>query len=177
MTREVVLYITASLDGLIADASGGVDWLAGAEGEDYGFAALMDSVDTVLQGSHTYLSTLELVDYDPYENKTNYVFTSRDDLPVFGSPVFVAKDPVAFVSALKRQPGGRIWCVGGGVLASALVSAGLVDEIDLFIQPIVLGDGVPLWVPPMTTCSLSLVEARSWPGDLVQVRYRLPTQA
>ncbi len=80
---------------------------------------------------------------------------------------------MSFVSALKRQPGGRIWCVGGGVLASALVSAGLIDEIDLFIQPIVLGEGVPLWVPPMTTRSFSLVEARSWPGDLVQVRYRL----
>jgi len=173
VAREVVLYITASLDGLIADTGGGVGWLAGAEGEDYGFAALMESVDTVLQGSHTYLATLDLVDYDPYVNKTNYVFTSQKDLPVIGTPVFVAEDPVSFVSALKRRPGGRIWCVGGGVLASALVSAGLVDEIDLFIQPVVLGDGVPLWVPPMTTRSLTLIEAKSWPGNLVQVRYRV----
>lgn len=177
MAREVVLYITASLDGFIADTDGGVGWLSGAEGEDYGFAALMDSVDTVLQGSHTYLETLNLVDYDPYATKTNYVFTSRQDLPVIGSPVFVAEDPVTFVSALKRQPGGRIWCVGGGVLASALVSAGLVDEVDLFIQPIILGDGVPLWVKPMTPRSLTVVEARSWPGDLVQVRYRLQAEA
>lgn len=173
MDREIVLYITASLDGFIADANGGVDWLEGAEGEDYGFGSLMDSVDTVLQGSHTYLETINLTESDPYAGKTNYVFTSRDDLPVFGAPVFVHEEAVAFVRNLKRQDGGRIWLVGGGELATALVGAGLVDEIDLFVQPVLLGDGIPLWRPPIEPTRLELREAKQWPGDLVQLRYRL----
>ncbi len=173
MKREVVLYITASLDGFIADQSGGVDWLAGVEDEDYGFAALMESVDTVLQGSHTFLDTLKLVDYDPYEGKANYVFTSRDDLPASGSATFVREDAVTFVRGLKKQPGARIWLIGGGELASSLVGAGLVDEIDLFVQPIILGDGIPLWRPPLDTCHLTLVEARAHRGGLAELRYRV----
>jgi dihydrofolate reductase len=171
--REVVLYITASLDGFIADEQGGVDWLAGAEGEDYGYSELLGSVDTVLQGSHTYLDTLRLVDSDPYAGMNNYVFTGRDDLPVFGDPVFVRDDPVEYVRRLKRSSGGRIWLIGGGELASTLVSAGMVDEIDLFVQPVVLGDGIPLWRPPLERRDLELIEARSWPADLVQLRYRV----
>lgn len=173
MPREVILYITASLDGFIADIEGGVDWLAGAEGEDYGFGALMDSVDTVLQGSHTYLDTLQLVEGDPYAGKRNYVFTSRDDLPKVGDAVFVHEDAVEFVRKLKQEPGGRIWLIGGGELASALIDAGLVEEIELFVQPVVLGDGIPLWRPPLRTTQLDLVEAKKWPGDLAQLRYRL----
>lgn len=173
MAREIILYITASLDGFIADENGSVDWLAGAEGEDYGFGELMESVDTVLQGSHTYLETMNLTDEDPYAGKVNYVFTSRDDLPLFGSPTFVHDDPVRFVSSLKAEGECCIWLIGGGELASALVSAGLVDEIDLFVQPIVLGDGVPLWRPPLNKHELELLKVRQWPGDLAQLRYRL----
>jgi len=173
VSREVVLYITASLDGFIADSEGGVDWLAGTEGEDYGYAQLLESVDTVLQGSHTYLDTLHLVEGDPYPGIVNYVFTSRDDLPIVGEPVFVRDDPVTYVRRLKDGAGGRIWLIGGGALASTLVSAGLVDEIDLFVQPVVLGDGIPLWRPPLRRRDLELLETRAWPGDLVQLRYRV----
>jgi len=173
MAREIVLYITASLDGFIADENGSVEWLAGAEGEDYGFGELMASVDTVLQGSHTYLETMNLTDEDPYVGKTNYVFTSRDELPLFGSPIFVHEDPVRFVRGLKAEVGGRIWLIGGGELASVLMGAGLIDEIELFVQPVVLGDGVPLWRPPIKTRELELLEVKQWPGDLAQLRYRL----
>ncbi len=171
--RDVVLYITASLDGFIADAHGGVEWLEGADDEDYGYAQLMDSVDTVLQGSHTYLDTLTLVDHDPYEGKDNIVFTSRDDLPTRGSERFVSDDPVKFVRDLKRATGGRIWLVGGGELASTLMSAGLIDEVDLFVQPVILGDGIPLWRPPLDMRHLQLVEAKAWPGHLAEIRYRV----
>jgi dihydrofolate reductase len=173
MAREVVLYITASIDGFIADAEGGVDWLAGEEGEDYGYSELMASIDTVLQGSHTHLTTLELTDEDPYEGMNNYVFTSRDDLTPSPSATFVNEDAVKFVRKLKSQPGGRIWLIGGGELASSLVCAGLVDEIDLFVQPVVLGDGIPLWNPPLDPQHFTLAEAKAWPGDIAQLRYRL----
>jgi len=171
--REVILYITASLDGFIADAEGGVEWLSGAEDEDYGYSELMDSVDTVLQGSHTYLDVLRLVDYDPYEGKDNIVFTSRDDLPSSPSARFVHDDPVEFLRELKQTPGKRIWLIGGGELASTLVGAGLVDEIDLYVQPVILGDGIPLWRPPIDAHKLELTRAEPLPGGLARLSYRL----
>lgn len=169
--RDVVLYITSSLDGFIADASGGVDWLVGEDGEEYGYSALLASVDTVLMGSRTWMDTLELTDEDPYADKTVVVFTSQTDLPSRGNVRFVAEDAADFARRLVAEPGGRIWCVGGGEIASALFSAGLISEIDLFVQPIVLGDGVPLWRPPIAPRRLRLLEARAWPGDLAELRF------
>lgn len=116
-----------------------------------------------------------MVDEDPYAGKANYVFTSREDLPVLGDPIFVHDDPAEFVRALKQQDGGRIWLVGGGELASTLMSAGLVDEIDLAVQPVVLGDGIPLWNPPMETHSLELLDAAVMPGGLARLHYRVET--
>ena len=53
---EVVLYIASSVDGYIARSDGSVDWLAQVrqEGEDYGYQAFFDSVDSLLMGSRTY---------------------------------------------------------------------------------------------------------------------------
>lgn len=177
MARDVVLYITASLDGFIADTEGSVDWLVDPGEDDFGFLKFMDGVDTVLQGSHTYLSTLDLVDEDPYGGKTDYVFTSRNDLPVLGDPVFVHDEPREFVRTLKQQPGERIWLIGGGELAATLLNAGLVDEIDLFIQPVILGDGIPLWRTPLEPSDLQLLETKKWSAGIVEVRYKVRPKA
>jgi len=170
--RPLVLYITASIDGYIADTEGGVGWLAGAEGEDYGFSAFMAEVDTLLMGSHTWLDTLELSEDDPYEGKRVIVFTSREDLPARGGVEFVHADAVSFTRDLVAGEGGPVWLVGGGELASTLVSAGLVDELRLFVQPVVLGDGIALWRAPLERRWLELVRAHAWPGHLVELHYR-----
>lgn len=172
--RDVVLYITASLDGFIADTEGSVDWLFGEEGEDYGYGEFLDSVDTVLMGSHTWLDTLHLADEDPYPDKRVVVFTSQPDLPARGNVEFIAEDAAAFTRRLKSEEGTTIWCVGGGEVASALFEAGLIDELALFVQPVVLGDGIPLWRPPLSTRALELTTAKKWPGGLAELRYRVP---
>ena len=54
---KIVLYISISLDGYIADIDGGVDWLggenAGYQG-DYGFSAFFETVEAILMGGRTY---------------------------------------------------------------------------------------------------------------------------
>ena len=55
--RKVILYIAVSLDGYIADAWGGVDWLGGQSADyagDYGYEAFTAQVDTVIMGGRTY---------------------------------------------------------------------------------------------------------------------------
>src|SRR5687767_5628865 len=59
---EVVYAVAVSLDGYIAAADGGVDWLHGAmvKGESYGLAEFMDSMDGLLIGRKTYETTRQM---------------------------------------------------------------------------------------------------------------------
>lgn len=172
--RRVALILTASLDGFIAEPDGGIDWLVEPPDEapaDY--LDLLDSIDCLIMGSATYLVSLELEGgTQVFEGNDAYVFTSRHDLPPREGVTFVSGRAEKFVSDLKRRDGGTIWLFGGGQLATSLSDAGLVDDYLVVVQPILLGDGIPLWVSPHGSTNLELVNARAWNGGIAELRYR-----
>jgi dihydrofolate reductase len=172
--RSLLLDLTTSLDGFIADSDEGIDWIQPPPDEipaDY--LALMDSVDTLVMGRATYELSLRIPGgTDVFEGKTVYVFTSRTDLERHEGVELVDDDAVPFVEGLKREPGGTIWLFGGGRLATALCSAGLIDDYLLVVQPVLLGDGIRLWQDGLGVHDLELAYAREWSGGLVELRYR-----
>ena len=171
--RNLMLYITASLDGFIADEDGGVGWLAGDPSTDYGYAEFLEGVDTLVMGSSTYLTSLDLPGgTDSFEGRRVFVYTSGDDLPPREGVTFVRKPAPPHLADLKAEDGGDIWLLGGGRFATNMLAAGLVDEIRVFVQPIVLGGGIPLWRRLGEPVKLDLEEARAWPGGLAELRYR-----
>jgi len=108
----------------------------------------------------------------PYANRRAYVFSRRPLESPLPDVSFVADDPARFVHRLKREPGGRIWVVGGGAVASALLSAGLVDEMVLTIHPITLGQGIPLFERHAARSGWNLQSTKQWHNGLLQVTYR-----
>src|SRR5690348_15299255 len=72
------VYIAASLDGFVARSDGGIDWLAQVEraGEDYGYAAFMSRIDTMIVGRATYDLVLGFGAW-PYTGKRVVVFSHR----------------------------------------------------------------------------------------------------
>jgi dihydrofolate reductase len=80
-------------------------------------------------------------------------------------------DPVAVVTRLKEQPGPDL-SVGGVQLASALIQAGLVDEYHIFVQPIILGPGRPLYPALNESVRLKLVETHTFLTGIVYLRYQ-----
>lgn len=171
--RPLVLYITASLDGYIAGEDGGVDWLAGDSSTDYGYAEFLSGVDALVMGSSTFQTGLALPGgTDAFEGRAVFVYTSGDDLPPHEGVTFVRQPAPPHVAELKRQLGAAIWLVGGGRFATNMLAAGLVDEIRLFVQPVVLGGGVPLWRRLGMPVELELLRALEWPGGLAELRYR-----
>ena len=134
--RQVVLYITASVDGFIAEPGGGMGWLdeAASTGSDYGYAEFYASIETMIMGRATYEFVLGAADPFPHADREVFVFTQRD-LPVAAPSVtLVSKNPADFTRRLREQKGGPIWLVGGGILNSALSAADLIDEIRLFVS-------------------------------------------
>ena len=51
---RIVYYVAASLDGFIADSTGGVDWLPSGESNDYGYAEFYAGVEALVMGRRTY---------------------------------------------------------------------------------------------------------------------------
>lgn len=172
--RDLALILTTSLDGFIAEPDGGIQWLVEPPEEvpsDY--LDLLDSIDCLVMGSATYLVSLALEGgTDVFENRVVYVFTSRTDLPVHSAVTFVSGSAEEFVTELKSREGGTIWLFGGGRLATSLSDAGLVDDYLIAMQPILLGDGIPLWVAPHGRTGLELINARRWAGGIAELRYR-----
>ncbi len=176
---EVILYVASSLDGYIARANGDVDWLEQAseesEGppEDYGYPEFIANVGTVLMGRVTYEQVLSFdVDY-PYAGKAGYVFSrtragERDENTQFVD----GSDLPGLIRELKSGAGGNIWLVGGGQLVREFLILDLIDRIELFIQPIILGQGIPLFPPPTPQLNLVLADSRAYSSGMVRLTYR-----
>jgi dihydrofolate reductase len=173
--RQLLLNLTTSLDGFIADRDEGIDWIQPMPDQPpAGYLEVMEAVDALVMGRATYELSLRLPGgTDVFADKDVYVITSRHDLePLEGVEFVVGRDPAAFVRELKQQPGGTIWLFGGGRLATALSSAGLIDDYLVVLQPVILGGGIRLWQAGPAPQRLDLTYCREWPDGLVELRYR-----
>ena len=85
----------------------------------------------------------------------------------------VRGDAVEFVRDLKQRPGRAVSLMGGGELADSLLAAGLVDEIELNIHPVLLGSGVPLFHGASRQIDLELLESRPLQRGCVLLTYRV----
>jgi len=154
--KKLKLYIASSLDGFIAREDGDLKWLTEApnpENDDHGYAAFLETVDTVLMGNSTYKWVVAEGMPDPYPDKKNFVFTCGEG-GAAGNINYINDDPVAFTTELKKGEGKDIFLVGGGELIKQLLAAGLIDEMIIFIVPVILGRGIRLF--PETENPLTL---------------------
>ncbi|MDO7908647.1 dihydrofolate reductase family protein [Paenibacillus sp. JX-17] len=169
--RNVVFYGAMSLDGYIARKNHSLDWLIGTEGEEEsGYAEFYDTVDTLLMGRTTY-EQIQVLSPEafPYEGKTCYVF-SRTTTGSDEHVTFVDEDAEVLVGRLKQQPGQRIWVVGGGALLRPLIQKQLIDEWIVQIAPVILGQGIPLFIPGEQENQLKLLDVRRF-GQFAELHY------
>jgi dihydrofolate reductase len=185
--RQIVLYITTSLDGYIASKDGSIDWLF--TDQDYGYGDFICSVDTVLMGRKSYEQILGFDGVFPYLGKQVKVF-SRHPLPrpetVVGAEVdieFVNQDIVELVQSLKQLEiqstatsgavgTGNIWLLGGSNMLRQFVEQDLIDEYRIFIHPLILGEGIPLFETGHYQKQLQLIDSQSYSSGMVELRYR-----
>jgi dihydrofolate reductase len=168
-----VAYIAASLDGFIATPDGSVGWLDGFQGEEYGFDAFLAGVETLAMGRATYDQVRGLGAW-PYGARRCHVVTSRPldrDAPA-GVEAWAAEDLPELAARLAASD-PPAWVVGGGRLIGAMLAARAIAELDLFVMPVLLGAGVPLFAGARPVATLALVETRAWPNGAVRLRYRL----
>ncbi len=174
--RKLKLYIATSLNGKIASSDGGVDWLESIpnpEKTDYGYAAFFDSIDTTIQGYNTYNQVINWDIGFPYKRKKNYVLTKKQNIKNTEFVEFITENHIDFIKNLKVQRGGNIWLIGGGQANTLILNAGLLDEIQVFVKPIILSDGIDLFDAFPIQSQLKLLETKSYSSGVVEMKYGL----
>lgn len=162
------LYMAMSLDGMIADAEGGVDWLNRWDDADYGTAGFMQEVDALIMGRTTFDQVTGFGAW-PYAGKRTVVLTSR---PLGAAPEGVeGTSDLAGAIAELREDAAQVWIVGGAATAAACLALGAVDSVELFVMPVLLGQGVPLFAGDGPELPLALRETRAWPNGVVGLTY------
>ncbi len=172
--RKLILYIAASVNGKIARKDGAVDWLEAIpnpEQSDYGYNDFYNSIDATIMGYNTYAQIMSWDIAFPYSGKQNFVLTRKPDLPPSADVDFVTGNQVQFIKALKEQPGNDIWLIGGGHVNTTLFNAGLIDEIQLFVMPVILPDGIELFEAVPQEALLHLEETKSYSSGAVFLKY------
>jgi dihydrofolate reductase len=178
-------YTATTLDGFIADESHSLEWLFTRDQDHAGplnYADFIAGVGAIAMGSTTYEWILdhEFAGKEQSEWKWPYelpcwVFSSRELTVVPNADLRFTRGDVAPVHAeLVEAAGGKnVWVVGGGDLAGQFADAGLLDEVIVYIAPVTLGAGAPLF-PRRQELRLEEL-ARN--GDFAAARYAVVQQA
>ena len=167
--RRVRYRVAASLDGYIAGPDGEIDWIVQDPTIDLG--SLFTDFDTVLLGRRTYELTQQ-PGAPPWPTGWRiYVFSRTLDAAEHPAVTVVSRDAGAAVAALRSEPGRDIWLFGGGSLCASLLAAGVVDQVEVAIMPVLLARGIPLVTPEAPRSRLKLTRSDASPSGIVSLRY------
>ncbi len=173
MQRKVIVYVACSVDGYIAGPSDDLSFLSivEQEGEDYGYAAFIKNIDTMIVGRKTYDKVQSMgLEYPP-PGKMLYVIT-RSPKPDSGHVKFYSGGLAKLVKMLKSEPGMHIYCDGGAEIVNQLLKLNLVDELIISLIPTLLGSGTQLFGSGLPEQKLRLVSSKQFDKGLVQLHYK-----
>ena len=177
MSPKVSVYIATSLDGFIARNEGKLDWLDEANatvpvGEDCGFQAFMDSVDTLIMGRKTYKKVLSFGKW-PY-GRTPVVILSHNAIsfpPSIPDMVTHSSEPLHHLLKRLSGEGTEHVYVDGGITIQRFLAEGLIDEITVTVIPIILGGGIPLFGQLVKDVKLTHERTKVFDFGFVQTTY------
>lgn len=169
--RKLKYHVATTVDGFIARRDDTVDFFLPEGDHITEYAASLASYDAVLMGRGTYAFGLKLGVTDPYPAMETYVFSRSMKESPDPRVRLVSDDAASVVRRLKEQPGRDIYLCGGGELAAMLFAEGLVDEVLLKVNPVLIGDGIPLVSRLGQATHLELLSSKVYRNGVLLVHY------
>jgi len=181
--RKLIYGTMASLDGFMDRPDRNLEWVTIDEELHTYLNNQEREIGAYLHGRQmyemmsAYWSTADSVSDQPVEIEYALIWQTIPKI-VFSKTLeqvgdnarLVRGDAVAEVTRLKEEPGKNLG-VGGAKLASALIRAGLVDEYQIYVQPVILGAGTPMFPVMDEAIKLRLVETHTFSSGVVYLRY------
>lgn len=183
--RKVIVSNLVSVDGFISGPNGEMDWfisITDNEFEDYA-VNLMNSVDTMLFGRITYQLMESYWPAASPENEDPRIIEAMNNFPkiVFSKTLnsvswknsrLVKSDLVEVISKLKQEPGKDMVIYGSGSIVSSLTNSGLIDDYRIFVCPVILGNGKPMFNNIKSRRNLNLVDSKTFGSGLILLHYQ-----
>jgi dihydrofolate reductase len=183
--RKVIYSMMVSLDGFIETSNRDLSWILIDEELHKHANDRQRAIDTYLYGRRMYELMADFwptADADPSAPDYIVEFAAIwKDMPkvVFSKTLEhvewnarLVRDNIAEeIVRLKQQP-GKDMAVGGSDIAGAFMQLGLIDEYDLYVNPVILGSGKPMFQARDHTTGLRLVESRAFRSGVVLLTYQ-----
>lgn len=166
--RRFIVYLATSADGFISRPDGVVDFLDRPwPKHQYGMPEFLKSIDTIVMGRKSYSAggsgggfgkkKIYVMSHQPREEKGAEFFS----------------DASALAKTLRTTKGKDVWLFGGAESIAAFIDAGEVDEIMMFVVPVLIGEGIPLLAPRHRSIELKLAEAKPFEDGVVLLHYHV----
>jgi dihydrofolate reductase len=188
--RKVYLFMTLSLDGYFEGPNHDLSW-HNVDDEFNKFAIeQLKEADLLLFGRRTYqlmeaywpkaakdrAMSKENLEIANLINNANKIVFSRtldkvEETESWKNAKLVHEFDPAAIKRLKEQPGKGIW-VGGSDLAVSFIKAGLIDEFRFMINPVVIGEGTPVFEGKREKLNLELIKTRRFDSGNILLYYR-----
>lgn len=187
--RKLIAGMKISVDGKMEGPEGTADWVD-AWSEDYG---LTPQIDSCLLGAGMYpgyerywtaiqnepetpvwitgkAPTPEEIEWARFVTQTpHYVLSSTLTSALWTKTSFVRG--LEEIAALKKQPGKDIYLVGGARATASFIDAGLVNELQLIVYPLIAGEGKALFATTERRRGLELRKIQQLPDGRVSLIY------
>jgi len=183
--RKIVLMMSVSLDGFIEGPDRRIDWHLVDDELHSHFNEQVRAMGALLSGRVTYelmagfwptadadpSSTGPMVEFARIWREMPKIVYSRTLERADWNTTVVREVDVEEVQALKAQPGGDL-ALGGADLAAAFRQHDLIDEYRVYVHPVLIGRGKPLFGASDARTDLRLTETRAFGNGVVLLRYQ-----
>ena len=185
--RKIVLMMSVSLDGFIEGPNRELDWHMVDDELHSHFNEQLRPMGAFIYGRVNYelmsgfwptadsdpSSTAPMIEFAAIWRDMPKIVYSRTLDHVDGNATLVREVVPEEVMELKEQPGGDL-ALGGADLAATFMSHDLIDEYRLYVHPVVIGQGKPLFPPSDARIDVRLAETLTFGNGVVLLRYQRP---
>lgn len=187
--RKLILQVQISVDGYMAGPNGEMDWMVWDWDDQLNryVTALTDTIDTILLGRKMaggFISHWSQVAADPehpehasgikFMETPKVVFSKSLSESPWENTTLATGDLSEEIKPLKQQHGKDLIVYGGAGFVASLIKAGMIDEFHLFVNPTILGQGIPIFDQLEGTQYLTLKQATGFECGIVLLNYELP---
>lgn len=188
--RKIIVTMWVSLDGFISGPNNEMDWITKIYDEEMGQyeGNIVKTVDTLLLGRLTYQSFAGAWPHVPdsptasegekeYARQLNamrkIVISRTLDKAEWNNSRLVKDNVAEEVAKLKAEPGKDILIYGSASIVQLLTPLHLIDEYQLLIHPVVLGNGKPLFKDIRDRVNLKLINTKTNSAGVVFLTYQV----